>query len=360
VEATLCVLRGILPVVQTQAWQLQQDGSWEWRTFELPELQPGEVQVRLRACGLCSGEVMDWYMRRKAPVVPGHELVGEIEKVGSAVEGFQPGDRVVVHHHAPCGQCAHCQRGAFVHCPTWRSTRLIPGGLSERFVVPAEIVRGDLIRLSDSSSISDEVALFTEPLACVVKSLRRAGLRHGMSLAVVGLGVMGMLHLLLAQQWGAKRVLALDRLAHRLEFARSLGAEPVSAGQPAEAVQRVRDLTQGVGAEVVVVGPGTFDALELALQLIAPDGTLVLFTPSPPEVRYPLDWHAHYFNEVRLIPSYSAGPTEMRHALRLLELGLPVEQLITHRLPLSRAPEGYERLRRAEALKVMVYPQRDA
>ncbi|MCS7066258.1 MAG: alcohol dehydrogenase catalytic domain-containing protein, partial [Fimbriimonadales bacterium] len=149
--------------------------------------------VCLRTCGLCSGEVMDWYMRRKAPVVPGHELVGEIEALGMGVEGFKVGDRVVVHHHAPCGQCASCRRGAFVHCPTWRSTRLVPGGLSERFIVPAEIVRGDLIHLSDSAersaetSLSDEVAVFTEPLACVVKSLRRSGLRHGMCLAVIGL-----------------------------------------------------------------------------------------------------------------------------------------------------------------------------
>ena len=348
--------------MRTQAWQLQADGAWEWRPFELPNLQPGEVQVRLRACGLCSGEVMDWYMRRKAPVVPGHELVGEIEAIGAGVQSFKRGDRVVVHHHAPCGQCAHCQRGAFVHCPTWRSTKLLPGGLSERFLVPAAIVQHDLIRLpdrSDGTPILDEVAVFTEPLACVVKSLRRAGLRHGMSIAIVGLGVMGMLHILLAQRWGAKQVLALDRLPHRLEFARSLGAEPVSAQNAAEAVQQVRDLTNGVGVEIVIVGPGAPDALEMGLQLVAPDGAIVLFTPSPPEVRYPLDWHTLYFNEIRLIPSYSAGPTEMRHALRLLEGGLPVERLITHRLPLSRAPQGYEQLRHADALKVVIYPEAD-
>lgn len=355
--------KGILPCVRTKAWQLQADGAWEWRTFELPALQPGEALVHLRACGLCSGEVMDWYMRRKAPVVPGHELVGEIEAVGAGVQGFQPGDRVVVHHHAPCGQCVQCRRGAFVHCPTWRSTKLLPGGLSERFIAPAEIVQHDLLRLSDGSGgvcLPDEVAVFTEPLACVVKSLRRAGLRHGMSVAIVGLGVMGMLHILLAQQWGAKQVLALDRLTHRLEVARSLGAEPVPAQNAAEAVQQVRELTNGVGAEVVVVGPGASDALDLGMQLVAPDGAIVLFTPAPPEVRYPLDWHTLYFNEIRLIPSYSAGPTEMRHALRLLEGGLPVERFITHRLPLSRAPEGYELLRRADALKVIIYSEASA
>lgn len=349
--------------MQTRAWQLQPDGSWEWRTFDLPELQLGEVQVRLRACGLCTGEVMDWYMRSKAPLVPGHELVGEIEALGADVQGFEVGDRVVVHHHAPCGECPLCRRGAFVHCPTWRRTKLFPGGLSQRFIVPAEIVRRDLLKLPselDGSSLKDEVAVFVEPLACVVKSLRRAGLRHGMSLAVIGLGIMGLLHILLAQQWGARRVFAVDRLPHRLEVARTLGAEPIAAQNAADAIQQVHDLTQGLGIEIVVVGPGVPDALELGMQLVAPDGAVVLFTPAPPEVRYPIDWHTLYFRETRLIPSYSAGPTEMRHALRLLEGGLPVEPLITHRLPLSRAPEGYELLRRAEALKVVIYPEREA
>jgi L-iditol 2-dehydrogenase len=350
--------KGILSFVQTGAWQFLPDGTLEWQTFELPDLAAGEVQVHLLACGLCSGEVMDWYMRRKAPLVPGHELVGEIEAVGAKVEGFQVGDRVVVHHHAPCGKCPACQRGAYVHCPTWRSTKLVPGGLSERFVVPAPIVQRDLLRLA--ATLSDERAVFTEPLACVVKSLRRAGLRHGMSLAVIGLGVMGMLHILLAQAWGAKHILGLDRLPHRLEFARTLGAVAVAANEPSEAVQQVRDLMGGDGAEIVVIGPGTTDALELGMQLVAPDGVVILFTPAPPEVRYPLDWHTLYFREVRLVPSYSAGPGEMRHALRLLEMGLPVEKLITHRLPLSRVPEGYALLRRAEALKVILQPESSA
>ena len=181
-----------------------------------------------------------------------------------------------------------------------------------------------------------------------------------MRLAVIGLGVMGMLHILLAQAWGAELILGLDRLPHRLEFARTLGAVAVAANEPSEAVQQVRDLTGGDGAEIVVIGPGTTDALELGMQLVAPDGVVILFTPAPPEVRYPLDWHTLYFREVRLVPSYSAGPVEMRHALRLLEMGLPVEKLITHRLPLSRVPEGYALLRRAEALKVILQPESSA
>ncbi|MER3401856.1 MAG: alcohol dehydrogenase [Armatimonadota bacterium] len=338
----------------THAWRFLPDGRFEWQEIPLRLPTEGEVLVHLSACGLCTGEVMDWYIRQKAPLVPGHELVGIIESLGSEVKGFCEGQRVVVHHHAPCGQCALCRRGAFVHCPTWRATRLEPGGLSERFLVPPEIVRADLISIPDT--MPDEVAVFTEPLACVVKSLRRAGSLHRATVAIIGMGVMGMLHLLLARAWGAQQVFAIDRLPHRLQVAESLGAVPVEAPEPAHAIAAMRKQTDGQGAEVVVVGPGTLDALDLGWKIVAPDGAIVLFTPAPPDLRYALDGYALYFQEVRLIPSYSAGPIEMRQAVQLLHGGLPVAELITHRLPLSQAPEGYALLRRAEALKVLVVP----
>jgi L-iditol 2-dehydrogenase len=332
--------------MHTHAWRLTPDGEYHWERVQLPPLQAGEALIRLRACGLCTGEVMDWYTLRKAPLTPGHELVGEIEAIGEEVEGLAVGDRVVAHHHAPCLQCDLCRRGAFVHCPTWRGTKLTPGGLSERFIAPAEIVQVDLLRVPDH--VSDERAAFVEPLACVVRSLRRAGLKHGDTLAIIGMGVMGLLHLLVGQAWGAKPIYAIDRLEHRLAFAESLGATPLHADEAPSILHE--------GAAVVVVGPGNEPALTLALQIVAPDGTVVLFTPAPPETRFPLPWHDLYFRETCLIPSYSASHVEMRYALTLIASGLPVERLITHRLPLACAPEGYALLRRAEALKVIVTP----
>lgn len=337
---------GILRLMHTHAWRLTPEGAYHWERVELPKLGAGEAQIRLRACGLCTGEVMDWYTLRKAPLTPGHELVGEVEALGEGVQGLAVGTRVVVHHHAPCLQCALCRRGAFVHCPTWRRTKLVPGGLSERFIAPAEIVKVDLLPVPDH--VSDERAAFVEPLACVVRSLRRAGLKPGDTLAIVGLGVMGLLHLLLGQAWGAGQIYAIDRLAHRLAFAESLGATPLHADDAPRVLSE--------SAVIVVVGPGNEHALSLALQIVAPDGAVVLFTPAPPEVRFPLAWHGIYFRETRLIPSYSASHLEMRTALMLIANGLPVDRLITHHLPLQRAPEGYALLRRAEALKVVVVP----
>lgn len=339
--------------MKTLSLLYDQESALHLQELELPGLKAGEVLVKIRACGLCTGELMDWYMQRKAPLVPGHELVGEIVETGDEVSGFTAGERVVVHHHAPCGTCRTCRRGAFVHCTTWRTSRLTPGGLSQYAIVPPEIVVSDLLKIPET--IPDERAVFAEPLACVVKSMKRAGLKRGHRIAVIGLGVMGLLHVMLAVRWGAECVIGLDRLTHRLQIARSLGAVPVSVSE-SDPATAIGEYTDGSGAEIVVVGPGSVEALDLAWQIVAPGGTILLFTPAPPNTFWAMDWHALYFREVRLVPSYSAGPDDMRNALLLIENGFPVERLITHTLPLVQAEDGYRLMRETQALKVIVRP----
>lgn len=332
-------------MLNTRAVLYDKTGELSLRTMELRPLKPGEARVRIRACGLCTGELMDWYMQRKAPLVPGHELVGEIVEIGEGVQGFEIGDRVVVHHHAPCHQCESCKRGAYVHCSVWRSTALVPGGLSDYAIVASEIVRSDLLKISPSTP--DEAAVFTEPLACVVKSLKRANLRMGDRVTIVGLGVMGLLHGMLAVRWGASQVIGIDRVESRLQKAETLGLIPLQASSSTDEMPL---------SDIVIVGPGSVDALNEAWRWVAPAGTLLLFTPAPPEVVYPLDWHTLYMRETRIIPSYSAGPDDMRCALSLIEDGLPVQSLVSHTLPLEQAAEGYAMMRRAEALKVVIKP----
>ena len=306
----------------------------------VPYPGPGEAIVRTRASGICSGDLMGWYLRRKAPLVFGHEVAGEVETVGEGVSAFAPGDRVFVHHHAPCLECRACRRGDHVHCAEWRSSRLVPGGMAERILVPSGNLARDTLRLPDA--VGFEAAALVEPVACVVKSLRRTGLRSGERLFVMGLGIMGQLHVALAKRFGAGEVLVSDFDPWRRSRALEIGADRAfDAGSPTLAVE-VREASGGEGCEAVVVGPGSLAAMETGASLVASGGRLVLFTTARPEERWPIAVNDLYLREVSIVPSYSCGPDDTREALRRIADGeIPSELLITHRFPLAQIREAY-------------------
>ncbi len=160
----------------------------------VPEVGPREALMRTRASGICSGDAMPWYIEKKAPLVLGHEPAGEIVKVGSEVASFKEGDRVFVHHHAPCFGCKRCRRGDYVQCAAWKSSGIVPGGLSEYILIPETNLENDTLALPQSVSFED--GTLVEPLACVIKALKRARIRPGDTVMVIGLGVMGMLNIL--------------------------------------------------------------------------------------------------------------------------------------------------------------------
>jgi len=329
-------------------------GDLRLEELPLPPLAQGEMLIRVKACGLCPGEIMDWYMVRKAPLPLGHEPVGEVVDVTAGV-AFRPGDRVSVHHHAPCLTCRQCARGDFVHCPTWRPRRLVPGGLATYAIVQPPAVASDVLRVPDG--LSDDAATFVEPLACVVKSVRRAGVRAGDRVLVVGLGVMGLLHLLVLRAVARPgHLLAADRVPERLAHGARL-ADAVIDTSRATVEEGVARLADGGGAEVVIVCPGSVEALEAGRRAVAAGGTLAVFAPTPPDEVWPVPVHDLFFRETTVVPSYSAGPADMREAMRLLADGLPVESLITHRLPLHDVGRGYALVRAGgAALKVIVHP----
>jgi L-iditol 2-dehydrogenase len=311
------------------------------RIEDAPVPAPGrdEILVRTRACGICSGDVVPWYIRKKAPIVFGHEPVGDVVEIGSGVKHLRVGDRVFVHHHAPCWQCRACARGEFVQCPTWRSSHIDPGGMAEFFRVPATNLR-DTLPLPDH--VADDDGALIEPLACVVKSLGRAGRVHGATVLVIGLGVMGQMHVLLARHQGAERIVATDLVATRRDKAEQLGADDVVDASDDAWPERVVELTGGQGAEVVIVGPATVGALQQGLRAVARGGTVVQFMGTEPGTALPLDTNDFYFREIRLVPSYSCGPVETRAALDLVAAGVVrAEHVVTHRFPLAEAGEAY-------------------
>lgn len=307
----------------------------------VPDIGPREALVRMRACGICSGDLVAWYIRKKAPLVFGHEPAGEIAAVGSEVRSFRVGQRVFVHHHAPCLACRACARGEFVQCPVWKQTNLRPGGMAEYFVVPEVNLAHDTLVLPDGVSFED--AALVEPTACVVKSLRRAGEIRGASVLVIGLGVMGQLHVLLARAAGAAKVYGADLVEDRCRHARSLGADEVFNAAQVDLGAAMAEATGGQGAEVVIAGPATTQALELGLRTVSRGGTVVQFMGTPPGDLLQLDTSDYYFREVRLVPSYSCGPPDTREALRLIAAGIVgAQHVVTHRFALDEARQAYE------------------
>jgi L-iditol 2-dehydrogenase len=308
----------------------------------VPKLGDGELLVRTMASGICSGDVMPWYIKRKAPLVLGHEPAGIVAEVRGR-SSFAVGDRVFVHHHAPCFECAACRRAEYVQCATWRATKIEPGGIAEYFRVPVENQR-DTLPLPSGVSFPD--GALTEPLACVVKSLRRGGAATGERLYVIGLGVMGQLHVLAARRIGCE-VFASDFIEVRRDIATRNGA----VAFPPDDAGRVL----GAGAAVVICGPGTARAMEHAFECVAPSGTVVMFTPFPPDVPLTIGSERFYFGDLRAVASYSAGPQDTRAALDLIEQGVvSAEKVGATLVDLADVPRAYRDLAEARVVKPIV------
>ena len=306
-----------------------------------PEPAEGEVICDVLACGVCASDVTDWYVQTKLPAVLGHEPAGVVTAVGGGVVTVAVGDRVAIHHHAPCGECRRCRRGHETLCERFRATGLEPGGFAERVRVPAELV-DELLVLPDGLGAVE--ATLIEPLACVIRAQERASLRAGDSLLVVGAGVNGVLQIAAAHARGVEVVWVREPKPDRLALATAWGAE-----------HHGNELV-----DVAIVCTPKPDAIAAAAQALAPGGTLCLYAPPVPASALPLDGTSLFLREVTVTASYSAGPGDMRAALELITDGtVDAGPLVTHRLPLEETARALALQRRGEALKAVVVPQGD-
>jgi L-iditol 2-dehydrogenase len=270
--------------------------------------------------------------------VLGHEPAGVVRSVGPDVETVAVGDRVAIHHHAPCGECRRCRRGHETLCERFRATRLEPGGFAERVLVPAELV-GELLPLPDA--LDPVAATFVEPLACVLRAQDRAGLRAGDGLLVVGAGVNGLLQIAAAHARAVDAVWVREPRPERLALAEAWGAE-----------HHGNELV-----DVAIVCTPKPAAIAAAAEAVAPGGTLCLYAPPAPDDPPAFDGTSLFLREMTVTASYSAGLRDMRDALELIARGLvdPLP-LVSHRLPLEETGLALELQRRGEALKAVVVP----
>ena len=322
----------------------------------IPEIGQGELLVQMQACGLCASDVMEWYMKPRAPIYPGHEPVGIIAAVGEGVPQFSIGQRVFIHHHVPCMVCHFCRRGSYSQCPTFRSTRLHPGGLAKYIRVPATNVQLDVLPLPDE--LSFEAATLIEPLACCVRGINRSGMQPGDSVLVLGAGSNGLMLAQLAQQHGALRVIIVDPIAYRRQRALDADIDHVldPGGEPEQLIQNIYAANDGGKPDIVLVTPSSISAMQQGLELVGPGGTVLLFAPPPPTSTLPIAPNTLFFQEISLHTSYSAGPYETRLALELLQSGrIRPEAVITHKFPLEEAAKAFSLVANpGDSLKVVI------
>lgn len=313
---------------------------------------------------MCGTDIKTWRRGHRIlplPAVMGHELAGIVEAVGSGVTGFAEGDRVVPAVSGPCGECDPCAAGRANLCRTSMDVGAkMWGAFAEAVLVPARVVKTNVHRVPDG--IPPEEAALLDPLASVVHAWRRLPDPWDRSVAVVGAGPMGLMHLLVAKSHGAARVVVFGRRPARLELARALGADAVvdtgGGHDSPEAAARFGLAACGdAGFDVVVDCGGTPESWEEASWLARAGGTVSLFSGCASKSRVTFDTGRLHYDELSLVGSFHYDPASVHKAFELItSRRLPLGKLLSERYPLTRIGEVFERHDRGEGIKEIIVP----
>lgn len=320
----------------------------------MPEIGNDEILVEMKACGICGSDLMDWYLKDRAPLVLGHEPAGMIAKKGSTVKGFGVGDRVFVHHHVACLTCHYCMHGDYTLCEQFHNTNIEPGGLAEYFRVPAPNLQIDTLEIPEA--LSFEEATLIEPVGCCIRTFRRSGIQTGDSVAIIGAGTTGIIHAALSKILGAAKTIVSDLIDYRLRVAEKVGADVTINPENEDLTEVAKAETNGIGADIVIVTAPNIKAYKAGLSVCRKGGKLCVFAPTDPGKLLQFSPKELFFSEIQLVPSYSTSHLETRMALELIKSGrIRIKELITHRFGLLDAAEAFETaLENKESLKVMV------
>jgi L-iditol 2-dehydrogenase len=312
-----------------------------------PQIGPDELLVKVKASGICGSDVMEWYRLKKAPLVLGHEITGEVVEAGANVKKYKVGNRIFVSHHVPCNTCHYCLSGNHTVCETLHTTNYYPGGFSEYIRVPAINVERGVFILPEE--VSFEEGTFIEPLACVLRGQRMVNLQPEQTVLILGVGISGLLHLLVARAKGTKRIIITDINEFRLKIAKELEAACV--------INAKEDLVERA-AEQVIVCTSSLSAFQQALKCVDRAGTILCFAPTEPGINLPIPVNDFWRLSIKIIHSYGGSPRDIKEAIELLRRKtIPVEKLITHRLNLKEASLGFHLVSEAkDCLKVILVP----
>ena len=327
-----------------------------------PQVGPRELKLRMHATATCGTDAKIFqhgHPRLEPPQVIGHELAGEVVEVGSEVTGHQVGDRLQVIAAVPCGECWACTSGAMTVCPNQTSMGYqYPGGFAEYMIVPEQVLKVDGVNLIPEH-VSYAEASVTEPLACALNAQELVSVGEGDVVVVMGAGPIGCLHVRLARSFGASKVFLVDVNAGRLALsAERVHPDAAIDGSTEDPVEAVRALTDGRGPDVVITAAPAGSAQEQAIEMAAPQGRISFFGGLPKDNPYiKCDSNLVHYRELMLMGANGSSPDHNRRALELIATGaVPVDDLITHRLPLEEVQRAIDAVVSGEAIKVVVEP----
>jgi L-iditol 2-dehydrogenase len=323
-----------------------------------PEVNAGEVLVKVKAATTCGTDLKIFqrgYVEKviRLPTVFGHEWAGEVVEVGEGLEWPKKGMRVRAGNSAPCLHCAMCQKGKYNLCENmiW-----LWGAYAEYIKVPARMV---LVNMQEiPKHVSYEEAAITEPLACVLHGVEEAGVKLGDTVAIIGAGPIGLLHLLTVKKVGVEKVIIIDLVDERLSFAEKLGAdETINAGK-VDVAEKVRQMTGGYGADVVIEAIGLPTTWEQALTLVRKGGTVLEFGGCPPNTEIRVNTELLHYGEVKVMGAFHATPLHFRRALNYIaSKTINVKPLITRKMRLEEIKEAFQILSTSKSeIKIAINP----
>lgn len=315
----------------------------------IPKITDSSILIKIEHCGICPSDVR-WYTGvRKGdyPRTTGHEWTGEVAEVGKDVESYKPGDRVVADWRAVCGYCYYCRRGIHNYCSNFGKG--VKGGFCEY----GTAVETNLRKIPDS--VSYQEACFTEPLACCINGISKNEIQLGDDVLVVGTGPIGLLHVQIARNFGA-RVIACDLIDERLEVASKVGAHNiVNSSKEDDAIGKIKELTNGRGANSVIVAVGSTKAVKFGIEAVDIQGKVNIFAGTYPPDTFDFDPNDIHYRELSVIGSHDFTPHDFTVALKMIEFGMvKVKPLISHEFPLEELQKGFDTVVNKEGLKVVI------
>jgi L-iditol 2-dehydrogenase len=331
-------------------------------TVPVPKIGAGEMLVRVHSCGVCGTDLKKISTgSHSAPRIFGHETSGVVAAVGKDVTEYRPGDRVMVFHHIPCRECFYCQNKTFAQCATYKKVGCTAGfepsggGFAEYVRVMDWIVQYGTVRIPES--VSFEQACFVEPVNTCLKGVYALNLRPGETVLTIGQGPIGIILSVLAKRAGATLITS-DLYPERLKIGSSFELDLTIEASRANVVERVRELTQGRGADAVILAVGGNSLIRTAVDAARPGGRILLFAQTQ-HGEAVIDPAAICVDEKTLVGSYSASIDLQDESVRfVMNREMDLERLISHRFPLSQSTEALDLAAHPQpsSMKVVIQP----